>query len=111
VAGFIEAQQAFGAAFHLAFGKNEAMIGGFPGNSFVFVEFEEGGGVPEVAALALAADGLDVAELVEGFLELAGEALALDGEVRDEAMGVDDVKVDGGLFRGRMGGASEDVGF
>ncbi|MBZ5611905.1 MAG: hypothetical protein LAP38_26895, partial [Acidobacteriia bacterium] len=76
------------------------MIGGVEGNSFVFVEFEEGGGVFEVAALALMAVGLDVAELVEGFLELAGEALALDGEVAQQAMGVDDVEVDRGLFVG-----------
>jgi len=51
------------------------MFGGIPGNSFVFVEFEEGGGVAEVALLAVAALGLDGAELGERSLELAGEAL------------------------------------
>ena len=63
------------------------MIGGLPGNSFVFVEFEEGGGVFEVAALAVGAVGLDVAEHGEVLLELAGKALALDGEAGDEPMG------------------------
>jgi hypothetical protein len=57
------------------------MIGGLPGNSSVFVEFEEGGGIFEVAALALGAVGLDLAELVEALLELPGKALALDAEV------------------------------
>ena len=55
------------------------MRGGLPGNSFVLVEFEEGGGVSEIAALAVGAVGLDRAKGVEAFLEL------------DEAMGVDDV--------------------
>jgi hypothetical protein len=77
------------------------MVGGLPGNSFLFMEFEEGGGVPEVAALALVTIGLDVEELVERFLELAGEALALDAEAVEEAMGVEDAEV----------GAREQVGF
>ncbi|MBZ5607469.1 MAG: hypothetical protein LAP38_04365 [Acidobacteriia bacterium] len=92
------------------------MAGGIEGNPFVVVEFEEGGRVFEVAALALAAVALDLAEMVESFLELAGEALALDGEVIDEAMGVDDVEGhflinDSGWFVGRIGGAVQDVGF
>jgi hypothetical protein len=40
--------------------------------------FEHGGGVFEIAALALAAVGLDFAELVQRFLELAGEAMAVE---------------------------------
>jgi hypothetical protein len=44
------------------------------------VEFEEGGGVFEVAALALDAVGLDIAELVDGLLELAGEPLVVQAE-------------------------------
>ena len=56
------------------------MVGGFPGKSSVLVELEEGGGVFEVAALALGADGLDLAELVDGLLELAGEARAVQAE-------------------------------
>jgi hypothetical protein len=87
------------------------MIGGLPGNSFVFMEFEEGGGVPELSALALVAFGLDIEELVESFLKLSGEALALDAEAVEEAMGVDDVKVDGGLLGGRIGGTREQVDF
>ena len=59
------------------------MIGGLPGNSFVFVEFE-GGGVLEVAALAVSAVSVDVAERVQAFLELAREALALNAQVGEE---------------------------
>ena len=87
------------------------MVARLPGNPFVFVEFEEGGGVFEIAALALGAVGLDVAEGVEALLELAGEALALDGEVVEEAMGVDDVEGDFLIRRDGTGGAREYVGF
>ena len=69
-----------------AFQKNEAMIGGIPRNSFVLVEFEEGGGVFEVATLALGAVSLDFAEVVHGLLELAGEPLVMQaesGQLRD----------------------------
>ena len=45
------------------------------GASRVFVH---GGSVARVASLTLEALGLDFAELVEGFLELAGEALAVE---------------------------------
>jgi hypothetical protein len=55
---------------------------GDPGNSFVFVEFEEGGGVFEVAALALGAVGLDVAERVPGLLELARALWASNAAVK-----------------------------
>ena len=58
------------------------MIGGLPGNSFVFVEFEEGGGVFEIAALALGTVGLDFAELVQAFMELVGETMALPDWLR-----------------------------
>ncbi len=87
------------------------MIGRVPGNSSVFVEFEEGGGVFEVAKLAVGAGGLDFAEGVEGALELAGEALALDAEVGEQAMGVDDVEGDFVIGREGSGGAREDLGF
>jgi hypothetical protein len=87
------------------------MIAGLPGNSFVFVEFEEGGSVFEVATLALDAFGLDVAESVHDLLELAREALALDAEVGEEAMGVDDVKGDFLIERDGGGGAREYFGF
>jgi hypothetical protein len=41
------------------------------------MEFEDGGSVAKIAPLALEALGLEVAELDEGPLELAGEALAV----------------------------------
>ena len=87
------------------------MIGGLPGNSFVFVEFEEGGGFVEIAALVVGAVGLDLAERFEALLELAGEAMALDAEVGEEAMGVDDIKCVFLIERDRSGGAREHFGF
>ena len=57
------------------------------------MEFEKGGGTLEVALLLKAALGLDFAELVEGFLELAGEALRVQAEGGEGAVGVDDVEV------------------
>src|ERR1700678_3031986 len=87
------------------------MIGGIPGDSPVFVEFEEGGGFFEIAALGLRAGGLDLAELVEALLELAGKALALDAEVGEEAMGVDDIESDFPIDGDHSGGAREHFGF
>jgi hypothetical protein len=46
------------------------------------MEFEDGGGVPEVAVFALAAFELDRVEVFEGFVELAGQALAVEAERR-----------------------------
>ena len=83
------------------------MVGGLPGNSFMFVKFEEGGGVPEVAGAA----GLDVAERVEALLELPGKALALDSEVGEEAMSVDDVEGDLLIGRDGSGGTRQHLGF
>lgn len=40
VAPFIEMLETLGEAFDMAFRKNEASIGRFPGNSPVFVEFQ-----------------------------------------------------------------------
>src|ERR1700690_939228 len=87
------------------------MIGGLPGNSFVLVEFEQGGGIVEVAALAVDAVGLDLAKGLEGLLELAGETMALDTEVGDESMGVNDVEGDFLIEWNGGGGAGEHVGF
>jgi hypothetical protein len=42
------------------------------------MEFEDGGSVPEVAVFALAAFELDRVEVFEGFVELAGETLAVE---------------------------------
>ena len=58
----------------------------------MFVVFEHGGGVSKIAALALAAVELDFKELIERFLELAGEACAVESEGREQAVGVDDVE-------------------
>ena len=55
------------------------MIGRLPGNAFVFMEFEDGSGVGELAALVAEAFVLDVAELIECLLELAREAGAVQG--------------------------------
>ncbi len=111
VAGFVEALLEFGEALDFAFRKNEAMVGGLPGDSFVFMQFEECGGIAEISLLALAAVLLDFAELAEVLLELAGEALAVEAEGGEEAVGVHDVECDGGIFIGRVGGARENVGF
>jgi hypothetical protein len=79
------------------------MIGGFPGNSFVFIEFEDGSGVFELGAFVEEALILEIAEFVEGFLELAREAGAVQAEAGEDAMCVDDVE-SFGL------GAAQDVG-
>ena len=91
VARLVEAYAALREALDIAFRKNEAMVGGIPRNSFVFVEFEEGGGIFEIAALAIGAVGLDFAELVERLLELAGQPLrvhAEGGEQGNKGLGV-----------------------
>ena len=81
----------------------------------MFVEFEEGGGFVEIAALAVGALGLDVAEGLEGLLELARDTMALDAEVGDEAMGIDDIEGDFlahfSMGRDGGGGAREHFGF
>ncbi|HUJ51694.1 MAG TPA: hypothetical protein VLW25_15905 [Bryobacteraceae bacterium] len=69
------------------------------------MDFRDGGGVLEVAFAACEALGLDLAELLEGALELAGEARAVEAEDGDGAVGVDDVKGDGRVLAGRMGDA------
>src|SRR5579862_901388 len=75
------------------------------------MEFQEGGGVFEVAALALRAVGLDFAELIECLSELAGKPLGVHTESGQGAVGVDDVEADCGLIVGRVGGAIEERGF
>ena len=56
------------------------MVAGLPRNAFVFMEFEDGGGIPELAALVPAASELNVAKLVEGLLKLPREAGAVEAE-------------------------------
>src|SRR5579863_9728386 len=75
------------------------------------MDFRDGGGILEVAFAAREAVGLDFAELLEGSLELAREARAVEAEGGDGAVGVDDVEGDGGFFVGWMGGAMEHLGF
>lgn len=61
--------------------------------------------------LALAAIELDFTELLERFLELAGESRAVESKSGEQAMGVDDIEKRG-LGTGGWGlGAGEDVGF
>ena len=75
------------------------------------MEFEQVGGLFQVAPLTFATFSLDGAELFESLLELAGEAVAVQTEGGQEAMGVDDVELDGGLLVGWIHGASEEVSF
>jgi len=72
------------------FETNEAIVRGPPGRlrgkSFALMAQEDFGGFGELAALQAAELVLDVAELVDSFLELAGEARAVQskrGQHRD----------------------------
>ena len=78
MAGLILTHQAFRVLLDALLRKNEAMVGRLPGNAFVFMEFQEVGGIAEVATFLSAAFGLEVAELAEGVLELAGEASGVE---------------------------------
>ena len=75
------------------------------------MHFEQCGGAFEVAFFFGAAIGLEVAQLIESFVELAGEAVGVEGEFGDGLVGIDDVELDGGFRSGRMGGAREQFGF
>jgi len=59
----------------------------------------------------LAAIVLDVSELIDGLLELAGQSCAIEGELGDEVESVDDIEFDTGFFVGRVRGAGEDISF
>ena len=95
-------------ALDLFFRKNEAIIfdraqrhqtpvrlfrkevDGIPGKSFALMAYEELGHFVEMAALQAAALVLDVAELLDSFLELPGEARAVEperGQLRDQGLG------------------------
>ena len=58
----------------------------------MFVEFEEGGGLFELAAFEVLPVGLDVTQCDKRFLELAGEAGGLAVEAGEEVVGFDDRK-------------------
>ena len=75
------------------------------------MEFEDAGGVVEILLLALAALGLDVAELFEGFSGTGGRGAGRGGRGGEGAMSVDDVEIDAGLLGGWIGGAGEQLGF
>lgn len=49
--------------------KNEAIVGRIPRRSLMLMKGQEFGGIVKVAALALVALGLDLAELVDSLLE------------------------------------------
>jgi hypothetical protein len=65
--------------------ENEAIISGLVGQIFVFVHFQDLGGLVELALFGSAAVGLDLAELSEGALELAGKTLAVNADVGEGA--------------------------
>ena len=68
---------------------------------------ENFGGIAELLAFAFAALLLDFAELLEGLLELTGEALAVEAEGGECTVGVEDIE----LGIGRVSGAREQLGF
>jgi hypothetical protein len=91
VEGWVLTHQVLCVALDLFFGKNEAKVGGLPGKSFALMANEEVGRFGELAALQVAALFLDVAELIERSLELAGEARAVQakrGQLRDQVLWV-----------------------
>ena len=73
--------------------------------------YQELGCFVELAALQTESYFLDVAELLDGLLEQARETPAVESKRGECAMGINDVKVDGGLLGGWMGSAGEQVGF
>lgn len=68
---------------------------------------EDFGGIAELLAFELVAVRLEAAEMFEGLVELAGEALAVESEGGERAMCVDHVEPKGGP----VGGAREQLGF
>jgi hypothetical protein len=64
----------------------------------------DGSSAFEVAFAALESVGLDLAKLLERFLELAGEALAVHAELGEGAVGVGDVDAGAGEQIGCEGG-------
>src|SRR5579871_2210076 len=56
------------------------------GKSIFFMHFENGGGIAELVQLAAAALFLNLTQLLEGSIELAGEALAMDPDLSEGAV-------------------------
>ncbi len=69
------------------------------------MHFQDAAGALELAALVLAALGLEFAELIDGLVELAREPGVVEAEPGEGVVRVDDIKLDGGLFVGRICGA------
>ena len=104
-------------------GKNEAIVDGVVGLSFVLIHKRDIDEVIEVLLLLVASDFLDVAELGDEALELAGEALGVHAQVgerlrltferRGDGEGVLDSVADGGEVEEigfERGGAVESPG-
>jgi len=94
VVGLVLTHEEAAVRFHFRSRKNEPILAWFGRgivlDSIVFVEFEKGGGLFQGAGLAVSAVGLEGAELVERFVELAGEALRVHAEGGEGAVGVGD---------------------
>ena len=78
-AGGAEAAVEEGADFRD--GKNEAIGGGVVGLVFVVMHLDEVGGLFELLVLEGFALGLELAEELEGFFELAVKAMAVNAQV------------------------------
>jgi hypothetical protein len=116
VARFVQARQALSVGLDLVMGKNEPILRRVVWNAFVFMEFQESRGALEVALLLVPALGLDLAEVVHGLLELAGESRVMQAQGGESAVGVDDVERhflsrQAGLIGGRVYSAVEKGGF
>jgi len=77
-------------------------------SAFIFAVLEASGGAGEVHVAQVPAISLDESEALDGLLELARKALAVEAEHGEEFVGVDDVEVGAGA---RVGGAVEQFGF
>ena len=73
-------------------GKNEAIFGWMRLRWNGFDWLTEGGGRLRLALLALATVGLDDAELIESFVELAGETLGVEAKSGEGASGIGDAE-------------------
>jgi len=77
-------------------------------SAFIFAVLEASGGAGEVHVAQVPAISLDESEALDGLLELAREALAVEAEHGEKFVGVDDVEVGAGA---RVGGAVEEFSF
>src|SRR5437016_12633293 len=86
------------------------------------MQFQNGGGVFQVAIFGFAAVGLDFAKLIERLVELTGEAMSVHAEIREQTLlaaeslfngtaGLDVGEVNIDAAGGEGGGEHEDVAF